>query len=120
MTRVAVLCSGRGSNLQALIDAQAQGALGPARIELVIANVPTAPALERARRAGIPAESRPSRGFTREEYDSQLLLLLRGHRIGLLCLAGYMRLLSPTFMQEVGTPVLNVHPALLPLSLIHI
>jgi phosphoribosylglycinamide formyltransferase 1 len=114
VTRVAVLCSGRGSNLQALIDAQARGELGLARIELVIANVPTAQALERARSAGIPAESRPSRGLVREEYDAALLTLLRERRIELLCLAGYMRLLSPFFIHDFGASILNVHPALLP------
>lgn len=114
MTRVAVLASGRGSNLQALIEAQGRGQLGPARLELVIVNVAGAPALERARAAGIPAECRPSRGRAREEYDAELLGLLRERGVGLLCLAGYMRLLSPGFVREFGGPILNVHPALLP------
>lgn len=114
MTRVAVLASGRGSNLQALIEAQVRGQLGPARLELVVVNVPGAPALERARAAGIPAECRPSTGRTREDYDGELLALLRERGIELLCLAGYMRLLSPGFVRGFGGPILNVHPALLP------
>lgn len=114
MTRVAVLASGRGSNLQALIEAQGRGELGPARLELVIVNVPGAQALERARAAGLPAECRPSRGRVREEYDAELLALLRERGIDLLCLAGYMRLLSPGFVRDFGRPILNVHPSLLP------
>jgi phosphoribosylglycinamide formyltransferase-1 len=114
VSRVAVLASGRGSNLQALIEAQRRGELGPARLELVIVNVADAPALERARAAGIPAECRPSRGRAREDYDTELLALLRERDIDVLCLAGYMRLLSPGFVREFGGPILNVHPSLLP------
>jgi len=112
--RVAVLASGRGSNLQALIEAQAAGQLGLARIELVVSNVPGAQALERAARAGIPGETRPSRGQKREQYDQELLALLQKHDIELLCLAGYLRLLSPGFMGGFKGPILNVHPSLLP------
>lgn len=114
MARVAVLASGRGSNLQALIDAQAAGQLGPARLELVVSNVPDAPALERASRAGLAHELRPSRGRLREEYDRELLTLLHAHDIELLCLAGYLRLLSPGFIGGFPGPILNVHPSLLP------
>lgn len=114
MARVAVLASGRGSNLQALIAAQAAGALGPARIELVVANVPGAQALARAAQAGIPAELRASRGRAREEYDRELLELLHGHDIQILCLAGYLRLLSADFFNGFQGPILNVHPSLLP------
>lgn len=114
MSRVAVLASGRGSNLQALIEAQARGELGPARLELVIVNVQSAQALDRARSAGLPAECRPSRGRVRADYDGELLALLRERDIDLLCLAGYMRLLSPGFVRGFGGPILNVHPSLLP------
>ncbi len=114
MSRVALLASGRGSNLQALIEAQERGELGPARLELVIVNVPSAQALDRARSAGLPAECRPSRGRVRADYDDELLALLRERDIDLLCLAGYMRLLSPGFVREFGGPILNVHPSLLP------
>jgi phosphoribosylglycinamide formyltransferase-1 len=114
VARVAVLASGRGSNLQALIAAQAAGALGPAHIELVVANVPGAQALERAGEAGIPAELRVSRGREREEYDRELLALLHGHDIQILCLAGYLRLLSAPFFNGFPGPILNVHPSLLP------
>jgi len=112
--RVAVLASGRGSNLQALIDAQGRGELGPAQLTLVLSNVPGAAALERARQAGVPAECLPSRGLARAEYDERLLVLLRTHAIDLLCLAGYLRILSPAFVAEFGRPILNIHPSLLP------
>ncbi len=114
MSRVAVLASGRGSNLQALIEAQGRGELGPARLELVIVNVQSAQALDRARSAGLPAECLASRGRVRADYDGELLALLREREIDLLCLAGYMRLLSPGFVREFGGPILNVHPSLLP------
>lgn len=114
MKRVAVLASGRGSNLQALIEAQARGELGPARLVLVISNVAAAPALDRARRAGIDALFHDPAGLTREVYDGGLLELLREHRADLLCLAGYLRRLSASCVTAFPGPILNVHPALLP------
>jgi phosphoribosylglycinamide formyltransferase-1 len=114
VTRVAVLCSGRGTNLQALIDAGARGELGRAQLELVVCNVPGAPALARARAAGIPAVELPSRGRERAAYDAELLALLRANGIELLCLAGYMRLLSAGFIEAFGGPIVNIHPSLLP------
>jgi phosphoribosylglycinamide formyltransferase 1 len=113
MSRVGVLVSGRGSNLQALIDAQREGALGGA-IALVVSNVEGAPALERARAAGIPAECCPHRGRPREEHDRALLALLQRHQVELVCLAGYMRLLSGVLLQAYAGRILNVHPSLLP------
>ncbi len=112
--RVAVLASGRGTNLQALLDAQAAGELGPARLALVVSNRAAAQALERARRAGVPAEFCDPRGLTREGYDARLLELLRREQIEILCLAGYMRLLTPAFVAVFAGPILNVHPSLLP------
>jgi phosphoribosylglycinamide formyltransferase-1 len=111
--RIGVLVSGRGSNLQALIDAQRAGHLGGA-IAVVVSNVPGATALERARRAGIPTACCPPGGLAREEHERALVEVLRGHGVSLVCLAGYMRLLSPAFLDAFAGRILNVHPALLP------
>jgi phosphoribosylglycinamide formyltransferase-1 len=113
MNRVGVLASGRGSNLQALIDAAGAESLG-GTIAVVISNVETAPALERAREAGIPAHFRDHRGRKREEFDAEIAGLLRQHGVELVCLAGYMRLLSPTFIRAFAGRIVNVHPSLLP------
>jgi phosphoribosylglycinamide formyltransferase-1 len=113
MGNVGVLVSGRGSNLQALIDARDRGELGGA-IALVVSNVETAAALERARRAGIPAFFRDHRGRPREEFDAEIAELLLAHHVDLVCLAGFMRLLSPVLLRAFPGRILNVHPALLP------
>jgi phosphoribosylglycinamide formyltransferase-1 len=110
---VGVLISGRGSNLQALIDARDRGELGGV-IAVVISNVETAAGLDRARRAGIPTVVRDHRGRTREDYDDELVTVLREHGVELVCLAGFMRLLSPVFIRAFPGRILNVHPALLP------
>jgi phosphoribosylglycinamide formyltransferase-1 len=111
--KVGVLVSGRGSNLQALIDASSEGTLGGA-IAVVISNVASAPALERAGRAGIPAFFRDHRDRPREVFDAELEKILHGHAVDLVCLAGYMRLLSPGFIRAFAARVVNVHPSLLP------
>jgi phosphoribosylglycinamide formyltransferase-1 len=111
--RVGVLASGRGSNLQALVDAQKRGELG-GEIVVVLSNVEDAQALERARRAGIPAVFRDHRGRQREAYDAEVAAILRAHGVEVVCLAGYMRLLSPAFVRAFEGRILNVHPALLP------
>lgn len=108
-----MLLSGRGTNLQALIDAASEGRLG-GEIAVAISNVETAPGLERARRAGIPALFRDHRGRPREEFDADLIALLRRFGVDLVCLAGYMRLLSPVFTSTFRGRILNVHPSLLP------
>ena len=113
MPRVGVLISGRGSNLQALIEAQGRGQLG-GEIAIVVSNVETAAGLERAREAGIPTAVRDHRGRKREEYDADLVSVLREHGVDLVCLAGFMRLLSPVFVRAFPGRVLNIHPALLP------
>ena len=113
MPRVGVLISGRGSNLQALIEAQGRGELG-GEIAIVVSNVETAAGLERAREAGIPTAVRDHRGRKREEYDADLVSVLREHGVDLVCLAGFMRLLSPVFVRAFPGRVLNIHPALLP------
>lgn len=111
--RVGVLISGRGSNLQALIDAAAADRLG-GRVAVVISNVAGAPGLQRAAQAGIPAEVRDHRERPREDHDRAMLEVLRAHGVELVCLAGYMRLLSPTFVRAFPARILNVHPSLLP------
>lgn len=108
---VAVLVSGRGSNLQALLDAAADPAY-PARIVRVVSNVPGAYALERAARAGVPTSTVVSKGRTREDFEAELLPLLDG--VGWVCLAGFMRVLTPRFLDAFPHRVLNIHPALLP------
>jgi len=111
--RIGVLISGRGSNLQALIDAQQRRQLG-GQIALVVSNVEAAAGLERARGAGIPTAVRDHRGRKREDFDAELVRALRDHGVELVCLAGFMRLLSPVFIRAFPGRVLNVHPALLP------
>ena len=114
MKRVGVLISGRGSNLQALIDAERNGELAGGRIAVVISNVETAFGLERARQAGITALFRSHRGRRREEYDAEIVALLEEHGVDLVCLAGFMRLLSPVLVRAFPNRILNIHPALLP------
>jgi len=111
--RVGVLASGRGSNLQALIDAQKRGELG-GEIAVVFSNVEGAAALDRARRAGIPAVFRDHRGRRREDFDAEVAQILVTHAVDVVCLAGYMRLLSPGLVRAFEGRILNVHPALLP------
>jgi len=111
--RVGVLVSGRGSNLRALIDAARRGELG-GEVGVVVSNVETAPALERARKAGIPAVFRDHRGKKREEFDAEVVDILRAHGVDVVCLAGFMRLLSPVFVRAFPGRILNIHPALLP------
>jgi phosphoribosylglycinamide formyltransferase-1 len=120
--RVAVLASGGGTNLQAILDACAGGRID-ARVAVVLSNVPGARALERARAAGVATEVVPSKGVAdRAAYDALLLERLRAHAPDLVCLAGYMRLLGPEFLRAFGPAegtrgcprVMNVHPGLLP------
>jgi len=109
-----VLISGRGSNLQAIIDAIARGELD-ARIGVIISNRPEAAGLERARRAGIETLCLSHRDFpSREDYDRALVGALRARGVGLVCLAGFMRLLGPVFVEAFPNAILNIHPSLLP------
>ena len=110
---IGVLVSGRGSNLQALVDAARRGELG-GEVGVVVSNVETALALERARTAGIPAVFRDHRGKKREDFDGEIVEILRAHHVDLVCLAGFMRLLSPVFIRAFPGRILNIHPALLP------
>ena len=113
MKRVGVLVSGRGSNLQALIAAAQEGRLG-GEVAVVISNVAEAPALGRARTAGIPALACDHRGTPREEHDRTVLVALQEHGVDLVCLAGYTRLLSSAFLAALPHRVVNIHPSLLP------
>ena len=111
---IAVLISGRGSNLQAILDAIAAGTLN-ARIAVVISNRADAAGLAKARSAGIDALTMDHRLFaTREAFEHALVEALRARRVHLVCLAGFMRLLGPTFLDAFPRAVLNIHPSLLP------
>lgn len=113
--KVGVLVSGRGSNLQALIDAIAADPTFPAEIVLVISNVAGAYALERAAKAGIPTRTIPHKDFpSREAFDSVMDAELRAAGVEIVCLAGFMRLLSTAFTQGWAGRMINIHPALLP------
>ena len=112
--RLGVLISGRGSNLQAILASIARRELD-ARVGVVISNEPDAPGLAHAREAGVILEVVNHRGFrTRAEYDAALVDRLRHHDVGLVCLAGFMRLLGPVFVNAFPHAILNVHPSLLP------
>jgi phosphoribosylglycinamide formyltransferase-1 len=112
---VAVLVSGSGTNLQAILDAQKAGALGKARVVVVVSNVAGVRALERAQAAGVPAEVLPHKQFpTRDAFDQALVALLRKYDVELVALAGFMRLLTPAFLAAFPQRVMNIHPALLP------
>ena len=112
--RIGVLISGRGSNLAAILAAREAGRL-PAPVVLVIANVPGAPGLEHARAHGVPTAVVDHRASaSRDEHDRALAAHLRGAGVSVVCLAGYLRLLSPAFIREFAGRILNIHPSLLP------
>jgi phosphoribosylglycinamide formyltransferase-1 len=113
--RIAILASGHGTNLQALVDAEARGELGPATIALVVCNRPGARALERARQAGIAAELVDHTAFPdRPAFEAAMLERLRGHAIDGVVLAGFMRVLTDSFVAVWQDRMLNTHPSLLP------
>ncbi|MCS7177986.1 MAG: phosphoribosylglycinamide formyltransferase [Anaerolineae bacterium] len=117
MPRIAVLISGFGSNLQAIIDAVAEGRLPGVAIAVVVSNRRDAYGLERARRAGIPTEYHPLKpyrdtGRTRQEYDADLAALLKRYNVEWVVLAGWMHVLSNAFLQHFPNRVINLHPAL--------
>jgi len=113
MTRLGILISGRGSNFEAIARNVANGEI-PAEIAVVISNRADAKGLETARALGIPAVCIPSKGLDREVYDRMVLEELRGRGVELVCLAGFMRLLSAAFIREYPNRILNIHPSLLP------
>ena len=113
MKRLAILLSGRGSNFEAIADNVARGSID-ASIAIVISNRPEARGLQVARDRGLHAIAIPSKGMDREAYDRHLIEELRKHTVDLVCLAGYMRLLSASFVREFPNRILNIHPSLLP------
>ena len=112
--RIGVLLSGRGSNFEALTDSVAAGRIPRAEIAVVVSNREGAPGIEKARERGIAARVIPSKGLERETYDRQVVAVLHEHKVDLVCLAGYMRLLSPFFVASFPNRILNIHPSLLP------
>jgi phosphoribosylglycinamide formyltransferase-1 len=114
MKNLGILLSGRGSNLVAIADSIAAGGIPHARIAVVISNRPDAPGIETARQRGLNALVIPSKGKPREEHDREVASALVGDKVDLICLAGYMRLLSPWFVQQFPSKILNIHPSLLP------
>ena len=112
--RLGILLSGRGSNFLAIADNIANGSLPGCEIAAVISNKADAPGLEAARQRGLKAVAIEARGRKRVEHDAEIIVCLREHGVDLVCLAGYMRLLSPEFVQAFPQRILNIHPSLLP------
>ncbi len=112
--RIGVLLSGRGSNFEALAESVAAGRIPNAEIAVVISNREGAPGIERARARGIETRVIPSKGLEREAYDRQVVAALTEKQVDLVCLAGFMRLLSPYFVAAFPNRILNIHPSLLP------
>jgi phosphoribosylglycinamide formyltransferase 1 len=114
MKRLGILLSGRGSNFLAIADAIREQRLLAAEISVVLSNREEAPGLTAARELGLPAFCVPSKGRTRESHDAEMIARLHQHRVDLVCLAGYMRIVTPEFVQAFPQRILNVHPSLLP------
>jgi phosphoribosylglycinamide formyltransferase-1 len=112
--RIGVLLSGRGSNFEALADSVAAGRIPNGEIVIVISNREGAPGVEKAKARGIEAQVIPSKGLEREVYDRQVVAVLQEKQVDLVCLAGFMRLLSPYFVNAYRNRILNIHPSLLP------
>ena len=112
--RLGILLSGRGSNFVAIAESIRAGRLRGVEIAVVISNVADAAGLAKARELGLPTAVFVSKGRKRAEHDADLIACLREHRVGLVCLAGYMRLLSPEFVAAFPNRILNIHPSLLP------
>ncbi len=109
-----ILLSGRGSNFLAIAEGIAQGRLVDAEIAVVISNRRDAPGIEAARSAGLVTEVIEPRGRPRAEHDAEIIASLQAHQVDLVCLAGYMRLLSAEFVRAFPQRILNIHPSLLP------
>lgn len=112
--RIGVLISGRGSNFEALADSIVAGRIPNAEIPIVVSNREDAPGIEKARARGIEARAIPSKGLEREAYDRLVVAALREKKVELICMAGYMRMISPYFVSEFRNRILNIHPSLLP------
>ena len=113
-TRLGILLSGRGSNFLAIAESIRSGRLPGIEIAIVLSNIADAPGLAAARDLGLPAAALISKGRPRESHDADLIACLREHNVDLVCLAGYMRLLSPAFIAAFPNRILNIHPSLLP------
>lgn len=114
MKNLGILLSGRGSNFIAIADSIDAGRIPDARIAAVISNKADAPGIATARARGLNALIIPSKGKSREEHDRDVVAALKQNAVDLICLAGYMRLLSPRFVQQFPQRILNIHPSLLP------
>src|SRR5437879_4181962 len=114
MKNIGILLSGRGSNFEAIARNVASGKIPNARIAIVISNRNDAGGIETARRLGLEAIVIPSKGMAREDHDQKVVEALKQHKVDLICLAGYMRLLSPWFVKQFPRQILNIHPSLLP------
>ena len=114
MYKLGILLSGRGSNFLAIADNIDAGRIPDAKISVVISNKADAPGLAAATARGLHALPIPSKGKSREEHDRQVVAALKQQNVDLICLAGYMRLLSPWFVQQFPQKILNIHPSLLP------
>jgi len=112
--KIGILISGRGSNMVALVDAVKRGEIPNSSIAVVISDKPNAAGLEKARARGVETIVVQRRGRTREEHDAEIIDELRERDVGLVCLAGYMRLLSKDFVQAFADRIVNIHPSLLP------
>lgn len=112
--RLGIFLSGRGSNFDAIADSIAAGRIPNAEIAVVISNRENAPGIHKARARGLDARVLPSKGLEREGYDRQVVAVLEEKQVDLVCLAGFMRLLSPYFVNRFRHRILNIHPALLP------
>src|SRR6202142_2484240 len=114
MKSLGILLSGRGSNFVAIADSIEAGRIADARIAVVVSNRADAAGIATARQRGLNAVVIPSKGRTRGEHDREVVGMLKQHHVDLICLAGYMRLLSPWFVRQFPQRILNIHPSLLP------
>jgi phosphoribosylglycinamide formyltransferase-1 len=112
--RLGILLSGRGSNFEAIANSIDAGRIPGARIAIVISNRAEAPGVEKARQRGLETLVIPSKGKQREEHDREVVAALQEKQVDLVCMAGYMRLLSAWFCQQLPQRILNIHPSLLP------
>ncbi len=112
--KLGILLSGRGSNFEAIADSVSAGRIANAEIAIVISNRAEAPGIESALKRGLPVLVVPSKGKERQAHDAEVASILKEKQVDLICLAGYMRLLSPWFVQQFPNRILNIHPSLLP------
>lgn len=113
-SRLGILLSGRGSNFLAIAESITKGRIANAKIAVVISNRRDAPGIDAARNAGLPTQIIEAKGRPRSEHDAEIIAVLRANQVDLVCLAGYMRLLSAEFVRAFPQRILNIHPSLLP------